>query len=77
MKRGWERGWKGMMKKASLRSNTVKKFVVRGMADRRLRIRDYWECWYGLIDFFVGLGPVSKSLVPPLLPRWGCCVVNG
>ena len=41
MKRGWERGWKGMMKKASLRSNTVKKVVVRGMADRRLRIRDY------------------------------------
>ena len=34
-KRGWERGWKGMVKNASLRSNTVKWVAVRGMADRR------------------------------------------
>ena len=36
MKRGWERGLKGMVEKASLRSNTVKWVAVTGMADRRV-----------------------------------------
>ena len=36
VKRGWEREWRGMVKKASLRSNTVKKVVVGGMADRKM-----------------------------------------
>ena len=36
-KRGGERGWRGMVKKESLRSNTVKKVVVGGMADRRCK----------------------------------------
>ena len=35
-KRGWEKGWRGMVKKASLRSNTVKQVAVRGMVDRRM-----------------------------------------
>ena len=35
-KRSWERGWRGMVKKASLRSNTVKWVAVKGMADRRV-----------------------------------------
>lgn len=40
-----------MMKKASLRSNTMKKVVVREMVDRRVGRLDYWECWYdGPID---------------------------
>ena len=34
--RAWERRWRGMVKKASLRYNTVKKVVVRGMVDRKL-----------------------------------------
>ena len=36
VKRGWERGWSRMVKKASLRSNIVKWVAVRGMADRRV-----------------------------------------
>ena len=35
-KRGWERGWRGMVKKTSLRSNTVKWVAVGGMVDRRV-----------------------------------------
>ena len=31
MKRGWEREWRGMVKKASLRSNTMKRVAVGGM----------------------------------------------
>ena len=32
---GWERGVEGDGEKASLRSNTVKRVAVGGMADRR------------------------------------------
>ena len=31
-----KRGWRGMVKKASLRSNMVKWVAVTGMADRRV-----------------------------------------
>lgn len=44
-KRGWERGWRGMVKKASLRSNTVKWVAVGGYGRQKgVRLRDYWEC---------------------------------
>ena len=33
VKRDWERGWRGMVKKASLRSNTMKWIAVGGMVD--------------------------------------------
>ena len=52
-KRDWERGWRGMVKRASLRSNTVKWVAVGGYGRQKgVRLRDYWECWRdGLIDF--------------------------
>ena len=52
-KRDWERGWRGMVKRASLRSNTVKWVAVGGYGRQKgVRLRDYWECWCdGLIDF--------------------------
>ena len=53
VKRGWERGWRGMVKKASLRSNTVKCVSVGGYGRQKgVRVRDYWECQRdGIIDF--------------------------
>ena len=53
VKRSWERGWRGMVKKASLRSNTVKWVAVGGYGRQKgVRLRDYWECQRdGLIDF--------------------------
>ena len=36
VKRDWERGWRGIVKKASLRSKTVKWVAGGGMADRRV-----------------------------------------
>ena len=52
-KRGWERGSREMVKKASLTSNTVKWVAVGGYGRQKgVRLRDYWECWCdGLIDF--------------------------
>ena len=52
-KRGWERGWRGMVKKAALRSNTVKWVAVGGYGRQKgVRLRDYWECQRdSLIDF--------------------------
>ena len=52
-KRDGERGWRGMVKRASLRSNTVKWVAVGGYGRQKgVRLRDYWECWCdGLIDF--------------------------
>ena len=52
-KRGWEKGWRGMAKKASLRSNTVKWVAVWGYGGQKgIRVRDYWECRCdALIDF--------------------------
>ena len=52
-KRGWEREWRGMVKKASLRSKTVKWVAVGGYGRQKgVRLRDYWECQRdGLIDF--------------------------
>ena len=35
-KRGWEREWRGMVKKESLRSNTMKWVAVEGTVDRRV-----------------------------------------
>ena len=44
-KRGWERGWRGMVETAPLRSNTVKWVSVGGYGRQKgVRVRDYWEC---------------------------------
>ena len=34
--KSWERGWRGMVKKVSLRANTMKRVAVRGIVDRRV-----------------------------------------
>ena len=52
-KKGLGEGVRGMVKKVSLRSNTVKWVAVRGYGRQKgVRLRDYWEYWRdGLIDF--------------------------
>ena len=52
-KKGLGEGVRGMVKKVSLRSNTVKWVAVGGYGRQKgVRLRDYWECRRdGLIDF--------------------------
>ena len=69
-KRGWERGWRGMVKKASLRSNTVK-WVAVGGRQKGVRVRDYWECRHNILIDFLRFWTSLQEFGPFLTARIG------